>query len=111
MCCMRVNTDVILANIFSVQRIPVTLNDLTAYINYLFEVSPTYVTTDLNEESVRSVVSMYPGLYTIEEYPNGNFVVSAGSLKPKLQFFNKVYPDSIASYLQRVTKAYLQCKV
>lgn len=110
MCCIRINTDVILANIFALQRTSVTIDDLTAYVEFLSKMSPTYVSTDFAESSVKYSVEKYPTLYSIEEKQDGDFVVLAGEKRPNLQFFNSLYSDSWASYLQRITKAYLSHK-
>lgn len=110
MCCNRINTDVILANIFALQRTSVTMDDLTAYVNFLSQMFSTYMATDFDEASVRHIVSMYPILYSIKEQQDGGFAVLAGKKRPNLKFFNSMYPDNWASYLQQVTEAYLAHK-
>lgn len=105
MCCIRINTDVILANIFAIRDVPISANELSDYVNFMYSYMPTYVITDFCKESVKEVVDIYHELYIFEE-KDGSFVVSAGKMMPNLKFFNSRYSDAVALCIQRGTKFY-----
>lgn len=96
-----------LANIFAVQREPIEIDDLKAYLKFLSDMFPIYIATDFGESSIGHVVQQYPTLYHIHEQGR-NFVISAGIDRPNLKFFNSVYSDDLASYLQKITKFYME---
>lgn len=108
MTCLRVNTDVLLANIFSIHHHPLYVKDIQEYLNYLSEMFPTYISSDFCIEKIQATIKQYPELYKISEDDNGDKIISPNTLKPNLKFFNQVYSDVVSSYLERATKSYFE---
>lgn len=63
MCCNRINTDVLLANLFAVSPRRYTETDIRSYLDFLTECFPTYVTSDYSPQRIRECVAQYPELY------------------------------------------------
>ncbi|MCI9330807.1 MAG: hypothetical protein HFG05_01350 [Oscillibacter sp.] len=106
MCCNRINTDVLLANLFAVSPRRYTETDIRSYLDFLTECFPTYVTSDYSPQRIRECVAQYPELYHATEQ-DGIMAVSPGELTPKLSYFNDIYPESISSYITRSTESFL----
>lgn len=107
-CCCRVNTDIILANLLSKvkDKLSFTFSDIEGYYNYLAEEIPTYVVTDLSIDSVRDCVQKYPEIFDTDS--NGNII--PGEYEINTNHFNTIYPESIASFIERTTKHYIETK-
>lgn len=109
MCCNRINTDVLLANLFAVSphRCTYTAEVIGKYLGFLTDCFPTYVTSDYSPQRIQECVVQYPELYTMSER-DGVMAVIPGKIRPKLSYFNAIYPDSISSYITRSTKSFLE---
>lgn len=109
MCCCRINTDVLLANLFSKfpGNLMVSLADLQVYLAYLSERFPTYVVSDCSLKAMRECVEAYPELYRAVER-DGSFLIARGALSPKASYFNSQYPASIARYIGSLTDGFFE---
>ena len=109
MCNIRVNTDVLLANLFAVQNKSISMTALTKYLDFISNMTPYYVATDFDEAEVRRVVERYPTLYFIVDDEDGNLRVYPGDRKPNLKYFNSMYSTAWANYLGEITKSFSYC--
>ena len=113
MCCNRINTDVLLANLFALTDdypVEYAFDYLKVYLRFLSERFPTYLTTNLSEQMVRECVARYPDLYQIFERGD-ELVVAAGELIPNLDYFNAVYPSSVSDYIKELTQSFVQMHI
>lgn len=108
MCCNRINTDVLLANLFaaSPRTRTYTEKDIGSYLDFLTDCFPTYVTSDYSPQRIQECAVQYPELYSMSE-KDGVVEITPGKIRPKLSYFNAIYPDSISSYITRSTKSFL----
>lgn len=107
--CMRYLTEQVLANVFAVWRYPLRFAQLQRYINYMRDVTPTYVVSDFSENCVQEVVDEYPDLYRLEiKDSDGILIFPQEKLKPRLDHFNSMYPEEIDKFIRRMTKSYVE---
>ena len=73
MCCLRINTDVIWAQLFAVSSYPIyfTMEDIKKYFHFLSEKFLVYLTTNLSEHNIICCIEMYPELYILSKNKNG----------------------------------------
>lgn len=108
MCCDRINTDTLLANLFaSGRRNYYTFEELSEYYNCLLSSSAMYLASDFCEDSVRQCADRYPTLFRAYEDAGHTLVVYSGSARPNLQFFNAAYSVDMRDYIQRITEFYV----
>lgn len=108
MCCDRINTDTLLANLFaSGRRNYYTFGELAKYYECLLSFSAMYVASDFCENSVRQCTNRYPTLFRMYEDVGQAPVVYAGTARPNLQFFNAAYSVDMQDYIRRVTDFYV----
>lgn len=108
MCCDRINTDTLLANLFaSGSRNYYTFEELAEYYEYLLSFSAMYVASDFCEDSVRQCTNRYPTLFRMYEDVGQVPVVYTGTARPNLQFFNAAYSLDMQDYIRRVTDFYV----
>lgn len=114
MCCNRINTDALLANLFAVQdgepweERNFSMEFLKNYVEFLSKMFPEYLATDFCEQAVRECVAKYPTLYQIAEADDDDFTVQASEKRPNLKYFNAAYSASISKYIEQITNAYLK---
>ena len=109
MCCLRVDTDVILAQLFAASKYPVsyTMEDIKKYFNFLSQKFPVYLTTNLCEDLVVSCTEEYPELYVLSN--NGKeIVVKSGNFYPNLDYFMTMFQEGNKNYMKIVTESYLE---
>lgn len=106
MCCSRINTDVLLANLFAASPRTYTEKDIGSYLDFLVDSFPTYVTSDYSPQRIQECAVQYPELYSMAER-DGVMEIIPGKIRPKLSFFNAIYPDNISSYITRSTTMFL----
>lgn len=108
MCRIRINTEDILANLFSSCKYPVsfTMKEIEKYFRFLSERIPTYVTTDLSEHSVICCIINYPELYQWFRNEDNEIVVRSGKYYPNIDYFLAKYPKGIDYYLQCLTEEF-----
>jgi len=107
MCCNRINTDVLLANLFAVSHRTHTDTEIRNYLDFLTDCFPTYITSDYSPQRIRECTVQYPKLYSMKE-EDGTIEVMPGERRPNLSYFNAIYPDNISSYIIRSTESFLQ---
>ena len=112
MCCNRMDTDVLLANLFAAnqpenEQFQVSMDYLMDYLQFLSRMFSEYLATDLCEQKVEECVAKYPQLYRRSE-ANGTLSISSGEQQPNIEYFNAVYSGSISNYIQRITNVYLR---
>lgn len=109
MCCTRINTEALLANLFAQTADQnYSLSDLQDYFTFLTEHFPLYVASDFSERAVRECVEKYPMLYQGREQ-DGDFIVCPGEQIPNLSFFNRALPNAVSEYLGGTTSSFLTC--
>ena len=108
MCCCMIDTDVLLANLFSRYggRREVPFGVIQLYLDYLQAQFPTYVTSDLSVRHVLDCAGAYPELYQVSG-SGENLVVRMCSMRPKLDYFHARYPAHIADYMTRLTASFV----
>ncbi len=106
MCCNKINTDVLLANLFAVSPRKYTEEDIGSYLKFLVDRFPTYVTSDYSPQRIQECAVQYPELYSMAEQ-DGVMEVLPGEVRPKLSYFNAIYPESVSSYIARSTESFL----
>lgn len=108
MCCDRINTDTLLANLFaSGRRNYYTFEELSGYYDCLLSSSAMYLASDFCEASVRQCADRYPTLFRAYEDAGQALVVYSGTARPNLQFFNAAYSADMGDYIQRITNFYV----
>lgn len=106
----RINTDVLLANLFaSGRRKYYTLGELSEYLEFLRSCSGMYLGSDFCDESVRLCADRYPTLFYYEDV-EGAPVVHSRTAQPNLQFFNAPYSADMRDFIQRVTNYYVSTR-
>lgn len=88
----------------------VTLQILRDYLDFLIEHFPVYVSSDFCEDRVLDCVEKYPELY-LRTGKGDNLVISSGELLPNLKYFNSIYSETVADYLERVTDSFVKNKL
>lgn len=106
MCCNKINTDVLLANLFAASPRKYTAEDIRNYLEFLADRFPTYVTSDYSLQRIQKCAVQYPELYSMAEQ-DGAVEVLPGEVRPKLSYFNAIYPESVSSYIARSTESFL----
>lgn len=107
MCCTRINTEDLLANLFAkTETSEYSLSTLQGYFTFLTEHFPLYVASDFSEQAVRKCAEKYPMLYQIRDQ-EGDLVVCSGEQTPNLAFFNRALPSAVSEYLGRTTSSFL----
>ena len=114
MCCNRIDTDALMANLFAVSRESVepypeefSFTALRKYLDFLSERFPVYVTSDFSRQAIDECVAEYPDLYQRAESEGGELIVKSGSLCPNLEYFNASFSESISTFINNMTKIYL----
>lgn len=111
MCCYRINTEVLLANLFagsSEYPISYTVNNLNEYLRFLYERFPTYLATNFSEQAVYDCTVQYPELYLLSTNKEGVMVVKSGGFRPNLDYFNSPYSTGVRNFIKGITNAYLK---
>jgi len=115
MCCSRINTDVLLANLFAAsgdfagtRPVEFSVASVREYFSFLSERFPVYVTSDFSLQAVNDCVEEYPELYQKCKDENGQTVIrSSGCKHPNLEFFNAPFSKDISTHISRMTKLFL----
>jgi len=115
MCCNRINTDALMANLFAVsgeiaEQVPMefSVSSLGDYLSFLSERFPVYVASDFSMQAVDECVEEYPELYQKCEDKDGQTVIrSSGRELPNLAYFNASFSKDISTHISRMTKLYL----
>ena len=114
MCCNRINTDALMANLFAVSRESedsppeeFSFTVLSEYLDFLSERFPVYVASDFSRQAIDECVAEYPDLYQRIENEGGELIVKSGSLCPNLEYFNASFSESISAFINNMTKIYL----
>ena len=109
MCCSRLNTEVILANLIAAKgrSARFSMEDLESYVQFLSDSIPGYVTSDLCEERVLECAAEYPQLYQAHYTPEGDLVVQAGKMCPCVDFFNSGYSREAAGHIREMSNLFL----
>lgn len=109
MCCCRVDTSVLLANLFAKLKRETEISEKTVqnYLDYLTEVIPTYVSSDFSRHALLCCVEEYPELYKIRE-SSEETLISAGELRPNLEFFNSKYSEPVARFIERLADSFVK---
>lgn len=118
MCCNRIDTDVLLANLFAsaskeivhCQKIIYSINQIREYLFFLQNSFPVYVVSNFSEESVEICAIKYPLYYQLSGCKGKDLVVCSGGKVPNIDFFNSVFSPSISNYIKRITKIFLNSK-
>lgn len=108
-CCYRFDTDVLVANLFESSRYPVrySYDDIHKYFRYLSEKFPIYLTTNLSEHALYVCASEFEELYTVYKGKDGNVYLESKNYKPNKDYFNCLYQSGVRSYLESLTKEYV----
>ncbi len=109
MCCCRINTEVLMANLFakSAKSATYTLDNLRGYLKFLSKGIPIYLSTNFSNKAVWDCVESYPDLYQISNNEDGTIVIRSGNKLPNLEFFNAAYPANMSEYIKEVTSVYV----
>lgn len=105
MCCLRVETDVLLANIMNSKNyngVELTVYDLGNCVRYIANRMPGYLDSDVSSDRVGEIATMYPELF---EY-DGVFV-KRGQYLPRIEFFNQKYPEHIIERICAIINDFL----
>lgn len=110
MCCCRINTEVLLANLFakSEKSATYTLDNLKDYLKFLAKGMPIYLSTNFSKKEVLDCVEIYSDLYRISKKEGETIIIHSGNEFPNLEFFNAAYPASMSEYIKKVTSAYVK---
>lgn len=116
MCCNRINTDTLMANLFvasykqkhvdSTSKIMFSVEQLREYLQFLSDQFPVYVASNFSKEAVSECAHKYPLYYQLAEQ-DGELFVSSGKEHPNLDFFNAIFSQSVSTYINRITDIYL----
>lgn len=103
----RINTDVMLANLFeSKRKISYTFDEIANYNRYLMDMNIS-TASDFCEDSVRMCADHYPELFHVYE-DNGRLLVECNKDKtPNIEFFNAAFSNDMKSCIKRVTSTYI----
>lgn len=109
MCCLRINTDVILSQLFALSSYPIsfTMEDIKKFFRVLSERFPIYLTTNLSEYAVVMCTKLYPELYNLSYNENKVIIVRSGKNYPNLDFFMESYTQGVRNYMKIITKEFL----
>ncbi len=110
MCCNRIDTDTILANLFAVtdgEARGYTLPQIEKYFTFLVESWPCYVSTDFSKQEIYACVRRYPELYRVSRESEEEEHVQPGTLRPSLAFFNAGFSESANKYLKEISMVYM----
>lgn len=111
MCCYRINTEVLLANLFARSKeypISYSVHSVNGYLRFLSESFPTYLATNLSDQAICDCIVEYPELYRLSKDADGNIVVKSGEFRPNLNYFNAPFTKGVCNYMENVTYAYLE---
>ncbi len=110
MCCNRIDTDTVLANLFAVTdggTRGYTLEQIESYFSFLVESWPCYVSTDFSKQEIYACVRRYPELYRVSGESEEEKHVQPGTLRPSLTFFNAGFSEGADKYLKAISMAYM----
>lgn len=109
-CCYRLDTDVILANLFEGSSYPVkySYDDVHEYFRFLSERFPTYLSTNLSEHELYVCADEFYDLYSTYKDKDGEVYIESKDYKPNLDYFNCRYSFGLRHYLGDLTKEYLE---
>ena len=99
MCCNRINTDTLMANIFSTGIDKISFDELEHCLKCLSTYSPVYIISDLSKDAVRECVAAYPELFILSKDNGTELLIKKGKKKPNLIFFNSGYTDETIRFL------------
>lgn len=116
MCCNRINTDTLMANLFatsykiynSPSKIVYSIEQLREYLQFLSDQFPVYVASNFSKEAVNECVHKYPLYYQLAEREDGEVIVRSGKEHPNLDYFNAIFSESISTYIDRITNMYVR---
>lgn len=116
MCCSRINTDALMANLFAAssenaEQAPIefSVSALGDYLSFLSERFPVYVASDFSVQAVDECVEEYPELYQKDEGEDGQTVIrSPGLGRSDLEYFNASFSKDISTHISRMTQLYLK---
>lgn len=107
MCCIRINTDVLLANLFgSEERKTLSVRDIDAYIRFLARRFPSYLVSDFSEYKLVEAAEKYPKFYRIAD--KEELSVKPGKKVPDRDLVNEIYPGIVSNYLKNLTDLYMR---
>ncbi len=109
MCCCRIDTEVLMANLFakSADTAAYTVDNLKCYVQFLAKEIPTYLSTNFSKTAVCNCVERYPNLYQMSSMEDGTIVIRSGNEFPNLEYFNAAYPSNMSEYIKKVTSVYV----
>ncbi len=115
MCCNRINTDALMANLFAASDedtglapLEFSVASLREYFVFLSERFPVYVASDFSPQAVDDCVEAYPELYQMCQNEGGQTVIRlSGRKRPNLKFFNAPFSKDISTHISRMTKLFL----
>ncbi len=108
MCC-KVNTDVIMANLFAkkLDNDGVSIDTLKKYFEFLKEHFPVYLASDFSEYAIEYCVKVFPQLYR-SDGKGVDLVIYHGEQIPNLRFFNCKYNEVVSKYIEDTTIMFLK---
>lgn len=114
MCCNRIDTDALMANLFAVSCESedthpegFSFTVLRKYLDFLSERFPVYVASDFSRQAIDECVAEYPDLYQLAEVEGEELIVKSGNLCPNLEYFNASFSENISTFINNMTKMYL----
>lgn len=110
MCCYRINTDVLLANLLVNSAYPVSYSydDIHNYLRFMTDKFPTYISTNLSEQALYDCADEFPEVFKVYKDSDGKVVVHSTDYKPNVDYFNSSYSLGLCNYIDVVTKQYLE---
>lgn len=110
MCCCRIDTDVLMANLFAESAdndVRYTMENMGDYLNFLSQKIPIYLSTNFSEETVFKCAQRFPKLYKFSKDENGTIIVESGNSRPNLEYFNASYSANVSDYIKKITRVYI----
>lgn len=106
MCCTRVDTEVLLANMFSSRNYSgegITAEQLANCVRYLANRLPGYLDSDVSLSRLKEVAYLYPRLFEFD----GHYV-RRGKCMPRFEFFNKRYSENEREKIRTAINSFLE---
>ncbi len=111
MTCLRINTKVLMANLFAEiksKNSTVSNNDLKKLLCKLSTYSPVYIQSDFSINKIINCVENYPDLYQNITMENGIVIIQPGNKLPNLDFFNVSYPTDAINYIHGIVRQFVK---
>ncbi len=106
LCCFRIFTDAILAALVHTKsEVSFSEEDISHFYEYLLEMMPVYVPTDLSREAIESVVDEHPDIFTQKKLGD-SFSVTGGTYLPNLDYFMP-YSAEMKEYVLRLAEMWI----